>query len=128
MISNLLSGEKPDAMCHKCGCPLAVLCTLTPQFLRQTPYCFAKHLKQGAAWVVIATALRIAFTPAVTPAFTVCQYVQMMLFGCLTISLHNMGYAVVGPVVLLMPFLVLENSLDSSHNQHKRQCCCGPEP
>ena len=51
-----------------------------------------------------------------------------VLSGCLTISLHDMGYALVGPVILLMPFLVLKGGLDSSHNQHKCQRCCGPKP
>lgn len=52
---------------------------------------------------------------------------MMMLSYCLTVSLHNMGDALVGTVVLLMPFLVLKGGLDSSHNQHECQSCRGPE-
>lgn len=53
---------------------------------------------------------------------------MMMLSDCLTVSLHNVGYALVGTMVLLVPLLVLEGGLDSSHNQHKCQSCCGPKP
>lgn len=45
----------------------------------------------------------------------------------LTISLHNMGCALVGAMILLVPFLVLKGGLDSSHDEHECQSCCGPK-
>ena len=42
--------------------------------------------------------------------------------------MDNVGGALVRPVVLLVPLLVLKDGFDGRHNEHKSQCCCGSKP